>query len=101
MKVSGTGEFFQQSASSSQEISFHQVYKIIEKSHVLVFSLNKDYPEMCNEDATHVVSRMEYGQSGYLSFKCQYSSEDDVTQLQGELTATVNSQPLKLMGKCP
>ena len=68
-------------------------FKSTAYSDIIPTSLPLQYPKICDQKATHVVSKIVYGQNAYFFFKHAKKSGSERQDVAGSLQAVVKSIP--------
>ena len=68
-------------------------FKSTAYSDIIPTSLPLQYPKICDQSATHVVSKIVYGQNAYFFFKHAKKSGSEKEDIAGSLQAVVKSIP--------
>ena len=73
-------------------------FKSTAYSDIIPTALPLTYPKICDQKATHVVSKIVYGQNAYFFFKHAKKSAIEKQDVAGNLKATVKSIPRLSIG---
>ena len=73
--------------------TFTMAIKSTAYSDIIPTALPLTYPKICDQSATHVVSKIVYGQNAYFFFKHAKKSGTEKQNVAGSLQAAVESIP--------
>ena len=93
IQVSGSASFLKKSDVLQTDETFTMAFKSTAYSDLIPTSLPLQYPNICNQKATHVVGEIFYGQNAYFFFKHSKKSGSEKQDSAGNLQAVVKSIP--------
>uniref|UniRef100_A0A7M5XEN6 Chitin-binding type-2 domain-containing protein n=1 Tax=Clytia hemisphaerica TaxID=252671 RepID=A0A7M5XEN6_9CNID len=94
IEVSGSAQYVRQSDVLTTDETFTLAYKSTSFYNVLPVTAVKNFPKQCdNKQATHVVSKVVYGQNAYYFFKRSVSRKEKKEEIAGSLKVLVKAIP--------
>uniref|UniRef100_A0A7M5WSN9 Chitin-binding type-2 domain-containing protein n=1 Tax=Clytia hemisphaerica TaxID=252671 RepID=A0A7M5WSN9_9CNID len=94
IEVSGSAQYVRQSDVLTTDETFTLAYKSTSFYNVLPVTAVKNFPKQCdNKQATHVVSKVVYGQNAYYFFKRSVSRKEKKEKIAGSLQVLVKAIP--------
>ena len=94
VEVTGAAQYVRQSDVLTTDETFTLAYKSTSFYNVLPVTAKKNFPKQCeNKQATHVVSKVVYGQNAYYFFKRSVSRKEKKEKIAGSLQVLVKSIP--------
>ena len=92
--MSGSAQYVRQSDVLTTDETFTLAYKSTSFYNVLPVTAKKNFPKQCeNKQATHVVSKVVYGQNAFYFFKRSVSRKERKEEIAGSLQVLVKSIP--------
>ena len=93
IQVSGSASFIRESSVLQTDETFTMAFKSTAYSEIIPTALPLTYPKICDQKATHVVSKIVYGKNAYFFFKHAKKSGSEKQDVAGTLQAVVESIP--------